>query len=195
MALGEGSPAIDIVPSSGSGCPAADQRGVARPQRSACDAGAFELDTPAPQQPGGNQPGGANAGGANPGDGAGGGTLLDTRKAVVKLVVRATQRLRKVLRNGYVVDFTTDEPGSALAQLYALGKDAQSVAKKPKRKLVASGRATLKKAGKNKVVAKFTSRARKAFAKRSKLTLLLVLTVKDQTGNATVVSRQIKLKR
>jgi CSLREA domain-containing protein len=47
-ALMEGSRAIDT----GSGmCPAADQRGVARPQRSACDIGAFELEPVPPAVP------------------------------------------------------------------------------------------------------------------------------------------------
>ena len=45
MALGSGSAAIDAVPS---GCPATDQRGVARPQGAACDAGAYELDATPP---------------------------------------------------------------------------------------------------------------------------------------------------
>jgi beta-glucanase (GH16 family) len=40
-ALGVGSPAIDAAGSDA--CPATDQRGVARPQGSGCDAGAFEL--------------------------------------------------------------------------------------------------------------------------------------------------------
>ena len=44
FALLPGSPAIDRVPSTGAGCPATDQRGVARPQPTggACDSGAFE---------------------------------------------------------------------------------------------------------------------------------------------------------
>ena len=45
-ALGAGSPAIDAIPSGTNGCgtsPATDQRGIARPQGSACDIGAFEL--------------------------------------------------------------------------------------------------------------------------------------------------------
>ena len=48
-ALLPGSPALDSVPTGGL-CPAVDQRGVARPQGGACDAGAFELgvDPPAP---------------------------------------------------------------------------------------------------------------------------------------------------
>jgi CSLREA domain-containing protein len=45
MALREGSPAIDAGTSDG--CPATDQRGVARPQQSACDIGAYEK-TPTP---------------------------------------------------------------------------------------------------------------------------------------------------
>ena len=40
----DGSPAIDR----GAGCPPVDQRGVARPQGEACDAGAFERAKPAP---------------------------------------------------------------------------------------------------------------------------------------------------
>jgi hypothetical protein len=46
MALGAGSAALDQLPA-GNGCPAADQRGVARPQGPACDIGAYEL-APAP---------------------------------------------------------------------------------------------------------------------------------------------------
>ncbi|MBK5218651.1 MAG: hypothetical protein JJE35_02515 [Thermoleophilia bacterium] len=41
MALQPGSPAIDA--GTNTGCPATDQRGVARPQGSACDIGAYEL--------------------------------------------------------------------------------------------------------------------------------------------------------
>ena len=51
MALQDGSPAIDAIPNSTSGCAidiTQDQRGVSRPQGSACDIGAFELDTTAP---------------------------------------------------------------------------------------------------------------------------------------------------
>jgi CSLREA domain-containing protein/uncharacterized repeat protein (TIGR01451 family) len=45
LALQAGSPAIDAA--TNDGCPATDQRGVSRPQGSACDVGAFEL-VPAP---------------------------------------------------------------------------------------------------------------------------------------------------
>jgi hypothetical protein len=46
LALGAGSPALDRVPDNGAACPATDQRGVPRPQGSACDIGAFELQVP-----------------------------------------------------------------------------------------------------------------------------------------------------
>jgi CSLREA domain-containing protein/uncharacterized repeat protein (TIGR01451 family) len=48
MALLAGSPAIDA--GTNAGCPATDQRGVARPQGSTCDIGAFEL-VPTPSTP------------------------------------------------------------------------------------------------------------------------------------------------
>jgi CSLREA domain-containing protein len=45
IALGAGSVAIDLIPPA-SGCPATDQRGIARPQGTGCDAGAYELAPP-----------------------------------------------------------------------------------------------------------------------------------------------------
>ena len=44
--LGPGSAAIDAVPATGAGCPATDQRGVARPSGPACDIGAYEVTPP-----------------------------------------------------------------------------------------------------------------------------------------------------
>ena len=53
MALPQGSPAVNFVPSNA--CPlTTDQRGVARPQGSACDAGAYELAPPSIGSPAGN---------------------------------------------------------------------------------------------------------------------------------------------
>jgi CSLREA domain-containing protein len=46
MRLQPGSAAIDQVPASGAGCPATDQRGVARPSGTACDIGAYESAPP-----------------------------------------------------------------------------------------------------------------------------------------------------
>jgi hypothetical protein len=46
MALMPGSPAIQAVPATGAGCAATDERGVARPQGIACDAGGYEVAPP-----------------------------------------------------------------------------------------------------------------------------------------------------
>jgi hypothetical protein len=46
LALRRGSPAINRVPKRHAHCPATDQRGVRRPQRGACDIGAFEYALP-----------------------------------------------------------------------------------------------------------------------------------------------------
>jgi CSLREA domain-containing protein len=46
LALGPGSAARDLVPASGAGCTATDQRGVLRPVGPACDAGAYEVAPP-----------------------------------------------------------------------------------------------------------------------------------------------------
>jgi hypothetical protein len=46
ISLAAGSAALDKVPPSGAGCPATDERGVARPNGSACDIGAYEVAPP-----------------------------------------------------------------------------------------------------------------------------------------------------
>jgi hypothetical protein len=51
LALFTGSPALDKIPPTGANCPATDQRGVTRPQGSACDIGAFELAVTVPPVP------------------------------------------------------------------------------------------------------------------------------------------------
>jgi hypothetical protein len=55
-ALLNGSPAIDAGGTSANGCPATDQRGVARPQGAACDIGAYELLLSPPPRASGGQP-------------------------------------------------------------------------------------------------------------------------------------------
>jgi hypothetical protein len=46
LALEATSPAVDAIPSGAAGCSATDQRGIARPQGSGCDIGAYELFQP-----------------------------------------------------------------------------------------------------------------------------------------------------
>jgi CSLREA domain-containing protein len=46
ISLAPGSAAIDMVPSTGAGCPATDERGVHRPHGAGCDIGAYEVASP-----------------------------------------------------------------------------------------------------------------------------------------------------
>jgi hypothetical protein len=55
QALLPGSPLIDAVPT-GPECAGTDQRGIARPQGPACDAGAYEVEVPAPLSPADAEP-------------------------------------------------------------------------------------------------------------------------------------------
>jgi hypothetical protein len=191
MALGEGSSAIDIVPVE-DGCPAVDQRSVMRPQRSACDAGAFELEPPpAPPSGGGDQPPpiGDTQNQQPPPAGP---AAADTRAPVVKLLL-TKQRLRKALKKGYIAFFSDDELGTAAADLFASGRTAKGTA--AKRKRVAHGTLKVTKTGKQKLVLKFTKKAKRAFARRKKVVLSLTLTVKDATGNTTRKTAKVTLKR
>jgi hypothetical protein len=49
ISLGPDSAAIDQIPATGAGCPATDERGVARPSGSECDIGAYEVAPPTAQ--------------------------------------------------------------------------------------------------------------------------------------------------
>jgi hypothetical protein len=170
MALSAGSAAIDIVPADAS-CPAADQRGVARPVGAACDAGAFEYQPPATTGPG-------------PGGGA-----RDTTPPHVRLLL-TKQRLRRALRRGYFVRFTTDEPGSAELAVFA---NSRVLAAKSVR--VARGKLRAAKVGRNRVVARFTKKARRRLGKRRSVRLRVALRVADAAGNVTTKSARVKLKR
>jgi CSLREA domain-containing protein len=171
MALGEGSSAIDLVPSSGAGCAATDERGVTRPQRSACDAGAYEAEPPAapPQAPGGtSQPPPTPA------------PAADRTPPRVRLLL-FKQKLRKAVRKGYRCRFRTNEPGRAAASL------------RLKKKRVARGARVIGKAGRTTVVVKFTKKLRRKLAKRRRLVLRLTLVVKDAAGNRTTKRARVVL--
>jgi hypothetical protein len=201
MALGAGSAALDIEPKLG--CPLTDQRGETRPQGIGCDAGAYELHvTPTIKPPptsggGGGTPTGQQPTGQQPptGGGGGGGTTtagVDSTKPIVSFVLRV-QRLPKALKGGFAAGFRSNEAGSASVDVYAEGNDAKGTALKRKR--VAHGTTTFATAGQKRVVAKFTKKAKRAFAKRRKLRLLVVLTVKDQAANTVKLQKRVTLKR
>jgi hypothetical protein len=170
MALGDGSAARDIATAN---CPATDQRGITRPQGVACDAGAFEVEVPPPPATtptGGDQPAGSTPPPA--------GTAPDKTAPVVKLLL-TKQKLRKALRKGYLCFFSDNELGNATA---SFGKFAK-------------GRLKITRTGKQKLVLRFTKKAKKALRKKKRVRLKLVLTVKDAAGNTTRKTAKVTLKR
>ena len=130
--------------------------------------------------------------GAAPGGPTGRAATDKTPPAVKLLLTR--QKLLKALKNGYFAFFSDNERGNATADLFATGKTAKGTAA-AKRKRVAHGTLKVTKTGKQKLVVKFTRKAKKAFKKRKKVTLTLVLTVKDAAGNATKKTAKVTLKR
>ena len=139
-------------------------------------------------------PGGTPADNTTPGGNATPppGPVADKTPPIVKLLL-TKQKLLKALRTGYLGNFRTSEPGSAVLELFAEGKDAKLAA--GKRKRVARGSAQFASAGKKRAVGKFTKAAKNKFKQRKKLRLLLVLTVRDVAGNATKKTAHIVLKR
>jgi len=166
MALLAGSAAIDRVPGVGADCLATDQRGVPRPNGSGCDSGAFEFVPPP--------------------------LVLDATAPVATLVVKK-QLLGAAFRKGYLARFTTNEPGKAVLELFT------NVRKRPLAKIVrmrvAFGSRTVAAPGRYKIVAKFTRKAKKRFAKANRLVVSVRLTVSDAAGNKTVKTKRVVLKR
>ena len=111
---------------------------------------------------------------------------------IVKLLLRK-QKLLKALKKGYFAFFSDNETGTAAGDLFASGKTAKGTA--AKRKRVAHGTVKVTKTGKQKLVLKFTKKAKKAFKKRKKVVLSLTLTVKDAAGNTTKKTAKVTLKR
>lgn len=198
-AIGDASPARDAVPATGAGCTATDQRNTTRPQGSACDAGAFEIFVPPPPPP----PDTGDGGGGTPTDPAtteqAPGTTAppaapaaDRTAPVVRLAL-TRQRLLRALRKGYFAFFFDNELGTAVASLFASGRDARGTA--AARRRVARGTLRVTRTGKQKLVLKFTRKAKRAFRTRRKVTLSLVLVVKDAAGNPTRKTAKVVLRR
>jgi hypothetical protein len=162
-ALPAGSPALDI--GRADACAATDARGTARPQGSGCDAGAFEREVPVePPGPG-------------PGPGA------DITAPVVELDLRR-QTLGKALANGYAVHFTTNEAGTAVAELRVAGKRVG-------RKAV-----TVATVGANRAVVRLNRKTRRKYKRRKRLRMTVRVTATDAAGNSSLPeSRRVTLRR
>ena len=170
IAVGAGSPAIDIAPAAT--CPATDQRGVTRPQGAACDAGAFEREyTPPTPGPG-----------PTPDPTPEPTPIPDTTKPLVVLAL-LHPHLKTVLAKGYSTAFTSNETGASVVELLVSGKRVGRASKK------------LTTTGRQKVVVKLTSKARKRYKRAKKLQLTVRVSVTDAAGNQTVKRKTLTLKR
>src|SRR4051812_16458028 len=140
----------------------------------------------------GNTPGGNTPGGNTPGTVA----VADTAAPHVTLAAAGPQKLSKVLKKGYPVKLTTDEPGAADAVLVATGPAARGL-KLSAAKTVTVGRGskTFGAKGQQSFVVKFTSRAKKKLARKRSITLELQVTVRDRAGNKTTQKRKVTLKK
>ena len=176
--------AINQVPASGAGCLPTDQRGHARPQRGACDIGAFEVDAdPIPPQSSGNRPaGGDRPAGSNP-------------ALRVRLILRA-QRLLRALSRGYRAQFDANEPSTAVLEIWVEGSQTRGLKPAARRRIrVARGTRRMTRAGRGTVTAKFTRQSRTVLKRRSKVNVVVKLTVKDKSGRRSVQSRRLRLRR
>ena len=130
MAIPPGSIAVDAIPSTGADCLPTDQRGISRPQGTACDVGAFEAEPPpmgaSPEQPSGATP----VTGETPAPKLSGGTKLDLqgRSVLVALTCagpatcEGTVALRRLGSKG------NSQPGyGRAARGRALGSSAYSI--------------------------------------------------------------------
>jgi hypothetical protein len=192
---GAGSPALDRVPSGTVACKPVDQRGVSRPQGSACDIGAVEVVPPAsPGGPGSGGPGGGSGGGAPRGGGAPAGRgATDARKPLARIRI-LRQRLRAALARGLATRVITDEPGNAVLEVFVEGADARRVLA-ARRVRVARGTKRFAAAGKARVAARFTKAAKRRLRARKRVRFVVRLRVTDLAGNRTTVSPRRTLRR
>jgi hypothetical protein len=119
----------------------------------------------------------------------------DTLAPTVRLAI-PRQRLGKVLKKGYAVGLITDEAGAGSATLVASGRDAAGLKVTAAKKVtVAKGSKRFRAAGKQKLVLKFTRKARKKLARKRSLKLTLTVKVVDGANNGATTTKRITLKR
>ena len=178
-AIGTTGAAIDQVPASGAGCLATDQRGHVRPQRGGCDIGAFEVDADAAPP----------SGGPNPPVSTGPTNLA------VRLILR-TQKLLRALSRGYSARFDANQASKAVLEVWVEGSQARGLRPAARTRIrVARGTRSLTRAGRATVTARFTRKARTVLKRRSKVRVLVKLTVTDTSGRRSVESRRLTLRR
>lgn len=165
---GAGSPAID---SYATGCPATDQRGIARPQGANCDSGAVEQAGPAASSPGATPP---SVGPSPPG--------------ALKLSLTLPRSLKSDKKGKIVFE---------LNNVYAFALTGSAVLGSPAKSSAAFGRTSFKVAAKKKVTVtlKLSKSALKKLKKAKKLKATLTVSLKSSTGASGTVKRSLTVKR
>jgi hypothetical protein len=110
----------------------------------------------------------------------------------LRVAVKRTYKLRRVIRNGLLVTVGCSEACSFSARLVLASRRGLRTARS-----ITVGRASgrLAAAGRKKITVKLTRRARAAFRGKRKVTLTLRITATDAAKNTSRASRKIVLKR
>ncbi|HEX2234417.1 MAG TPA: hypothetical protein VHG69_13750 [Thermoleophilaceae bacterium] len=98
-------------------------------------------------------------------------------------------RLLRALKRGIPFFVRTNGPGRATVQLLGSGRFAARTT------VVGRGSRTLARAGRHRVVAKFTRKAKRRFRRMRRVTLTARATVRAAGGPATTKRRRIRLRR
>jgi hypothetical protein len=141
--------------------------------------------------------GGGGSGGAG---GAAPAGIADLTAPSASLSFKRRYALRPALGRKRALAGTvrSDEAGRVLAQAELAGRTAKRLGLQRSAKrtaIVANASASLSAASSTKVRFRFTRRAKRALRGRSRVTLTLRFTVRDEAGNPSVATRTVTLKR
>jgi hypothetical protein len=138
--------------------------------------------------PGGGDPGGGGGGGTP----AGGGQSADLQAPVLRVLVRAGLRLRRVLAGGLRSRVRCSEACRVTSVLILNARTARRLGLS---RIVGRGSARLAAAGSRTLITRFTRRSRARLRRLRRVRLTLRLTGVDDAGNRRTVSRRIAVRR
>jgi hypothetical protein len=102
----------------------------------------------------------------------------------VAVLTFSSQRLARALRRGLGASGSTTEPGTLVLDVLYRGK-----------KVATSGKRALTTAGALKLIARFTTKAKRTLGRMRSARVTLRLTATDAAGNVTVKKKTVTLKR
>jgi hypothetical protein len=141
--------------------------------------------------------GGGGIGGGGGGTGGGGGGTVDTDRpdGTAKLAGRPPS-LGDALRRGIAVRASSDEAGRVTVELLAKGRYARGLSgAAAATRRVGVGRRQLAAPGRVRVVARFTTKAKRRYRRLRRLPLTVRVTLADAAGNRTVRRLRVTLRR